>query len=69
MIRISEHAISAHFIHEERGMLAKMAINHAPRVGDDIRMEGEIYYKVTRLIWIYDEPHQPFQRLNIGVID
>lgn len=69
MIKISSHAISAHFIHEEKGMLARMTINHAPRVGDEIRLQGELYFKVTRLIWVYDEPEHPFQRLNIGLVD
>jgi len=69
MIRISNHAISAHFIHEEKGLIARMTIDHAPMAGDEIRLAGERYYKVTRRVWVYDEEDTPFQRLNIGVVD
>ncbi|MCW8159039.1 hypothetical protein D7243_23000 [Stutzerimonas stutzeri] len=69
MIRISSHAVSAHFIHEEKGMIAKRTIDHVPMVGDEIRLSGNRYYKVTRRIWVYDEEDHPFQRINIGLID
>ena len=39
----------------------------APRVGDEIRLSREVYYKVKRLIWCYDEPEAVFARLNIEV--
>jgi hypothetical protein len=67
--RISPHAIAAHFIHESKGLLFKRTINHAPSVGDEIRMPGERYFKVTVLVWVYDEDDSPFQRLNIGITE
>jgi len=69
MIRISSHAVSAHFIHEEKGMIAKRTIDHVPMVGDEIRLSGERYYKVTQRVWVYDEEDCPFQRVNIGLIE
>lgn len=60
-------AISAHFIHEKHGMVYRKVIDHAPRVGDEIRISESTYYKVTMLVWVYDEPECPYQRLNIGV--
>ena len=41
-----------------------------PRPGDEIRVGGkgaEKYYKVTRVIFVYDEPDCPYGRANIGV--
>lgn len=60
---------SAHFIHEERGMVARRYIDFVPRVGDELRFEGEKYYKVTLVVWVYDEPENPSQRVNIGLVD
>lgn len=60
--------IHIHFIEECSGkMIAQPVVYHAPRVGDEIRLSGERYYKVNRLIWCYDEPNLPRERLNVGV--
>lgn len=63
--------IYIHFI-EENGdhVLSKRLVSSVPQSGDEIRLGGEgneQYYKVTRLVWVYDEPENPFERLNIGV--
>lgn len=60
--------IQAHFIHEQRGMFSQFRIEHAPSVGDELRFSGERYFRVTRLVWVYDE-NGPCQRLNIGMVD
>ena len=41
--------------------------NHAPRLGDEIRLGDGEYYKVTHAIWCLDEPDLPLERLNLGV--
>ena len=44
-------------------------VSHVPRVGDEIRLggrENEKYYKITIVVWVYDEDSS-FERVNIGV--
>jgi len=63
--------IYAHFIDEvDNKILLKRIVTCAPRQKDEIRIGGEgneKYYKVTRVIWVYDEPDSPFERVNIGI--
>jgi hypothetical protein len=66
---ILARTIKAHFIHEKDGLIHKSLIEHAPEVGDELRFPGEKYYKVTRKVWVYDEPEAGFSRLNIGVME
>lgn len=47
-------------------MLAKPTVPHCPRVGDEIRLSGPRYYKVDLVVWVFDEPENPHQRVNIG---
>ena len=61
--------VQAHYIHEKTGMLARRAITHVPRVGDEIRFHGERYFKVTLVVWVMDEDECPYERVNIGVVD
>lgn len=61
--------IKAHFIHPEDGMVCKTQIHFAPRVGDELRFSDDCFYKVVRLVWIFDEPEAHFTRLNIEVGD
>ncbi len=62
----------AHFIDEgERDdavVFAKKVISQVPRVDDTLRFSNERYFKVTRVIWIYDEPEAHYQRVNIGIV-
>jgi hypothetical protein len=61
--------IKAHFIHEERGLLYRLLIEHAPAVGDELRFQGDRYFVVTRKVWVYDEPEAHFSRLNVGITE
>lgn len=64
-----EKILSAHFIDvKTEEMVAKMLLYFVPRVGDEIRIAGDRYYKVTDVVWCYDEPEAKFSRVNIGVI-
>jgi len=40
---------------------------YVPRVGDEIRLSENLFYKVEMVVWIYDEPMEKFSRVNIGV--
>ncbi|WP_305821360.1 hypothetical protein [Massilia brevitalea] len=66
MIELSQ-TINAHFIHGERGLLYRVLIAFAPRVGDELRFPGEKYFSVVRLVWVYDEPEAKFARLNVEI--
>jgi hypothetical protein len=47
----------------------KMTVSFVPRIGEEIRLaEGE-YYRVTYVVWIYDEPDCPYSRANIQMED
>lgn len=61
--------IAAHFIHSTRGVLYKPLVEFAPRVGDELRFAGDKYFRVVRLVWVYDEPEAQFTRLNIQIED
>lgn len=58
--------VSVHIIHEQSGMLSKRRLRHIPRVGDEIRLPGDRYFTVKRLVWPLDED---CERVNIGVVD
>ena len=63
--------IYIHFIEESADhVLCKRLVSSVPRTGDEMRFGGEgseKYYKITRVVWVYDEPTNPFERVNIGV--
>jgi len=63
--------IYIHIIEEgDSHVLSKRLVSSVPRPGDEIRfsVEGkEQFYEVTRVVWVYDEPEHPFDRVNIGV--
>ena len=59
--------ISAHFIHAEKGLLYRLLLAFAPRVGDELRFAGDKFFTVERLLWVYDEPASQFSRLNIEI--
>lgn len=64
-------SIYLHIINEsDDHILNKILVSAVPRAGDELRLGGrgkERYYKVTRLVWVYDEPETPFERVNVGV--
>ena len=60
--------IKAHFIDIETDeMVRQYVIYFPPRVGDELRFSEKSFYLVETLIWVFDEPEQPYQRLNIGI--
>lgn len=53
-------------------LITKEFATHVPRVFDDIRVGGEgneRYYTVEAVVWVYDEPESPYERVNIGVTE
>lgn len=59
--------VKAHFIDEVDGLFSKEHLTHIPRVGDELRWAGPAYYRVTLVVWVFDEPDCPMQRVNIGM--
>ena len=63
--------IYIHFIEEDCvHVLKKTLVSSVPRTGEEIRIGGESneqFYTVTQVVWIYDEPDNPFERVNVGV--
>lgn len=63
--------IQIHFIFEN-ALIYKAYVCHVPHPGDEVRFggpENEKFYKVERVVWVYDEPENPFDRVNIGVTE
>jgi hypothetical protein len=60
--------ILIHFIAGKNGELiaTRQAIN-VPRVGDQVRLPGNKFYKVDMVVWVYDEPESLYHRVNIGL--
>ena len=59
-----------HYILKNK-LLKKHYGRYVPRVGDEIRLGGEgneTFYAVERIVWVYDEPKNPAQRVNIGIV-
>ena len=65
-----EKSICIHFI-DYRGLFAKKYCSHVPSIGHEIRLGGkgdEKYYKVEGpIVWVYDEPENPCDRVNVGI--
>ena len=61
--------IQVHFIEEPtQRMWALRTLNTPPSVGDELRFHDGRFFKVTRLVWVYDE-QGPHERLNVGMED
>lgn len=58
--------IRAHLIHLTKGLHSRVTIEQVPRVGDELRLGEHSYYKVVAVVWVFDEPNSPYQRVNIG---
>ncbi len=61
--------IYAHIIDNNTGtLLVKTGMQHAPRVGDEIRLQEDKYVRVKVVVWCVDE-EDPLRRdrVNIGV--
>lgn len=62
--------IYAHVVHERKGILTKLRMQHVPSVGDELRLEENLYVTVTRIIWCLDEHYSDgVDRVNVGVED
>lgn len=68
---MNEKDIEAHFIEEGADTIyLRKLISVVPRVGDEIRTGGEgseVIHKVTRVVFVYDEPVISYDRVNIGI--
>jgi hypothetical protein len=54
---------------DDQVMIKKM-VSAVPREGDEVRLlwKGHVhYFKVMLVVWVYDEPGCPFDRVNIDV--
>lgn len=63
-----QSSIFAHFIEEEGGLFARRLVTTVPRVGDELRFTGDRYFKVTLVVWVYDEPDCSYERVNVGMV-
>lgn len=64
---MTNNLVTVHFIHNSK-LLFKKNMHHVPRVGDEIRLVSDEFYTAAKIVWIYDEPEQPFERVNVGLI-
>jgi hypothetical protein len=48
-------------------VLDKIRASQVPRPDDVLRLGRDRYFRVTRVVWVYDEDDCPFERVNIGV--
>lgn len=61
-------SLLAHIIDIKSGVrIAQPLLQHAPRVGDELRLDGYRYYKVVKVVWPLDENESLYTRINIGV--
>ena len=62
--------VRLHFIIEGADeVFLRENVAHVPRVGDELRFEGDKFFRVTRVIWVYDEGSNWWDcaRANIGM--
>jgi hypothetical protein len=65
--------VCIHFISsKDNTQLARPTVSpHVPREGDEVRLKGGadkgVFFRVTKVVWVYDEPEGPFDRVNIGL--
>jgi len=66
-----EGNIYIHFIEEGADKIhIKNLVCAVPRAGDEVRFGGrgnEQIFTVTRIVWVYDEPDNPYHRVNVGI--
>ena len=58
--------ILIHFL-QGRKLITKKLTSYVPRVGDEIRLSKERFYKVTYAVWAYDEDESSFERVNLEI--
>jgi hypothetical protein len=47
----------------------KPMLRHAPRLGDELRLNDDTYVEVVTVVWCLDEPRVPYTRINIGTVN
>ena len=67
-----DEKVCIHFIEEDADKIfSRQLTNYVPRVGDEVRFFADGYvtfFKLTRVVWVYDELESIYQRVNIGMI-
>lgn len=48
-------------------VFARRALEHVPRVGDELRFGENRFFKVRRVVWCYDESEPNNERANIEI--
>lgn len=66
MIMDSKTKLRIHFMCGNKRVGDKVSY-FAPRVGDEIRLPIDNFYKVERLVWVFDEDDNIYSRLNVAV--
>lgn len=58
--------LKLHFIEEGGDLLYRVWAWAVPNVGDEVRIDKDTFYRVTRVVHVYDEDCD-HHRANIGV--
>ena len=62
-----EYTLRLHIIDDNGGALIDEVWAHSiPSIGDELRLDGPRYCRVTRVVHVYDE-RELYHRANIGV--
>jgi hypothetical protein len=61
-----EYNLQLHIVEEGGDLLTAVWAWAIPNVGDEVRLDGPTYYRVTRVVHVYDEDCG-WHRANIGV--
>ena len=56
------------FQHASNKIVTKRLVHNVPRIGDEIRIAENTFYKVVTVIWCMDENDATYERANIGVV-
>ena len=66
---LEDTRVRVHFVLEGGACLYKENVSNVPRVGDELRFQRDKFFRVTRVIWVYDESDNWWDgaRANIGM--
>jgi hypothetical protein len=57
-----------HFINARSGKIYLTPLtSQVPRKDDEIRLGKKLFFRVTKVVWVFDEPESPYSRVNIGL--
>lgn len=62
-----ESKVNIHFIVKNKLKYTKI-VEHVPKKGDEVRFNVDEFYEVVRVVWVYDEPNEPWSRANIELV-